>query len=68
MNRKEIAEIRKLLCMQKNQFTLSTDVMLILRKISYLNSSIRPYPFQRMNFSNIWTSSEKLFPERRKKI
>lgn len=55
MNRKEIAEIRKLLCMQKNP-------------IHYLNSSIRPYPFQRMNFSNIWTSSEKLFPERRKKI
>lgn len=68
MNRKEIAEIRKLLCMQKNPIHTIYGCYVNSEKDLLSESASGNLPFQRMNFSNIWTSSEKLFPERRKKI
>lgn len=68
MNRKEIAEIRKLLCMQRNPIHTIYGCYVNSEKDLLSEFKHPALSFQRMNFSNIWTSSEKLLPERRKKI
>lgn len=68
MNRKEIAEIESCSACKETQFTLSTDVMLILRKISYLNSSIRPYPSEDELFKYLDIFRKALFRKEGKKF